>query len=181
MHRPIWATIERVNGAHSVRLAFCLVVVAACGRVGFELAPGAGDARDPGLDGAASAIACADRNLGSAIGPAVATGSTSGMGNDYRSCGGDGNDVTFGWIAPAAGRYVIDLCGSVDLWDSVLSVRDGGCNGAQLACSDDACGNLAGLQGRVMVTLAAGQGIVIVVDSAFPMDDGMYQLAIAPQ
>lgn len=150
------------------------MLVAACGRVGFEpIAELVGD-------GAVPAIACADMNLGSAVGPAVATGTTMGKGNHYQGCSGDGNDVTFGWVAPAAGRYVIDLCGSDQFWDSVLSVRDGSCTGAQLACSDDVCGGLAGLQGRVTVTLAAGQGIVIVVDSAFPVD-GNYQLAITPQ
>ncbi len=99
------------------------------------------------------------------------------MRNDYQSCGGDGNDVSFGWFAPATGRYVIDLCGSEQTWDSVLSIRDGSCNGLQLACGDDECGGVIGVQARVTLNLTAGQGIVIVVDSAFPQD-GLYQLAI---
>lgn len=54
----------------------------------------------------------------------------------------------------------------------------GSCTGAPLACSDDACGGITGLQGRV--TLAAGQHVVIVVDSVDPGDDGSYQLSITP-
>ena len=160
-----------------------LLLVAAFGRIGFE--PPGLTGGDPVVDGnpgtgTSPSIACADMNLGSTIGAAVATGSTIGTGNRYPGCGGDGNDVTFGWTAPAAGRHVIDLCASSDLWDSVLSIRDGSCTGRQLACSDDVCGGF-GAQGRVMVTLAAGQGIVIVVDSAFSGVDGDYQLAITPQ
>lgn len=143
------------------------------------MAGGAGDDGPGDDDGSGtSKIACADVNLGSAIGSSVAIGSTAGKANDYRGCGGDGNDTTFGWFAPAAGRYVIDLCGSEQTWDSVLDVRDGSCTGPHLACGDDECGGAIGVQARVTLDLAAGQGIVIVVDSAFPQDDGLYQLAI---
>ena len=74
----------------------------------------------------------------------------------------------------------IYLSGSQPFWDSTLSVRDGSCTGAQQACSDDACGGPASLQGRVTVTLAAGQSIVIIVDGASDFD-GSYQLAITLQ
>jgi hypothetical protein len=155
-------------------LGGCWMVVAACGRIGF----------DPAGDGGASLptlpLACADMNLGSAIGAPVASGSTANMGNDYRGCrGADDNDVTFGWIAPATGRYQFDLCASQPSWDSALSIRDGSCNGRQLACGDDECGGF-GLQGLVTLDLAAGQAIVIVVDGAFG-EDGNYKLAITPQ
>lgn len=170
---------RRVVRAHPIRVACCLGV-AACGRVGFEPAAAViGDAGQPGDP--PSEIACADQDLGSATGPSIATGSTRGKANNYTGCGGDGNDVTLGWTAPAAGRYVVDLCASDQFWDSVLSVRDGSCTGAQLACSDDACGGFAGLQGRVTLTLTAGQHVVIVVDSVDPSDDGNYQLSITPQ
>jgi hypothetical protein len=156
-----------------------LLVVAACGRIGFELPSDlAGDGGGPGDDGGAIAkIACADVNLGSALGSSVAIGSTTGSGNDSRSCGGDGNDVSFGWFAPASGQYVIDLCDSEQTWDSVLTIRDGSCTGPQLACGDDECSGLSA-QPRVTLNLMAGQGIVIVVDSAFQGLDGLYQLAI---
>jgi len=168
-------------------------LLTACGRFGFDPvadagAPGdgsgvPGDGAVLGGDGAgldappAQMLACADMNLGSALGPNVASGSIDNAGNQYMGCSGDGNDVTFGWFAPAAGTYRIDLCGSEQMWDSVLSVRDASCTGASLACDDDSCGGPAGLQGRVTVTLTAGQGIVIIVDSLFPQN-GNYQLAI---
>lgn len=170
-----------------------VLVTAGCGRVAFsplDDAPTGSDPIGPGdavADGAVDAstpidappmIACADVHLGSALGPSVATGNTAGRGNQYASCSGEGSDVSFGWFAPATGMYRIDLCASEEFWDSVLYVRNGDCNGAQLACSDDACGGAAGLQGRVTVNLTAGQGIVIVVDAAAPAFDGDYQLAI---
>ncbi len=162
-----------------------LLLLAACGRIGFETREGASDGGVPG-DGASTGdggpipqIACADMNLGSALGPGVASGSVAAAGNQYQGCSGDGNDVTFGWFAPAAGSYRIDLCASEQLWDSVLSVRDGTCTGPSLACDDDSCGGLPELQGRVTVNLAAGQGIVIIVDSLVPQS-GTYQLAITP-
>lgn len=163
-----------------------LLFAAACGRIGFEPVGGDthGDARDALADGAGASgdsstmptIPCADTNLGSALGPDVASGSTTGTGNDTVACGGDGPDVTFGWFAPATASYRIDLCASDMTFDTLLYVRDGSCTGAQLACNDDACG-LGGIQSRVTVPLTAGQGIVIVVDSVFPVT-GSYQLAI---
>jgi hypothetical protein len=168
-----------------------VVLAAACGRVGFEPVTATDVAsRDGGstTDGTPSGdtmggdggmtIACADMNLGSTLGPAVASGSTMSAGNDYTGCSGDGNDITFGWFAPSAGMYRFDVCNSPSqFWDSVLSVRAGSCTGQQLACNDDACGGAGQLQSRVTVSLAAGQGVVIVVDSLVPLD-GMYQLAI---
>jgi hypothetical protein len=58
----------------------------------------------------------------------------------------------------------------------VLTIRDGSCTGPQLACGDDECSGLSA-QAQVKLNLMAGQGIVIVVDGAFPVD-GLYQLAI---
>src|SRR5262245_4581341 len=116
--------------ASSARVVGCWVLVAACGHVKFEPSPDAGVEGDPGggPDGGLSAmIPCADVHLGSTLGRGVATGSTLTNRNRYQGCGGDGGDVTIGWVAPAAARYVIDLCDSDELWDSVLSVRDGNC------------------------------------------------------
>lgn len=174
-----------------MRLAGSLLL-AACGRIGFESAgtpadgsPGPGDSDGaPITDGTttvdvpadAPMIGCADFNLGSALGRNLASGSTSGTGNDTSACSGDGPEVTFGWFAPATGSYRIDLCDSEELWDSVMYVRNAACNGTQLACQDDACGGFAGLQPRITLDLVAGQGIVIFVDSQFP--EGNYQLAI---
>lgn len=160
-----------------VRLALWLVL-AGCGRIGFDDAGGDAPGDDASTrDGdAMMTIGCADLNLGSALGPNVASGTTSGSGNDDAACSGDGPDVRFGWFAPSTGMYQFDLCESEENWDSVMYVRSGSCSGTQLACNDDACGGFAGLQPKVTLTLEAGQPIVIVVDSQFPA--GAYQLAI---
>ena len=136
---------------------------------------GDGGAGDGGI---MPTIGCVDENLGSALGANVAAGSTAGRGNQFSACSGDGNDVTFGWFAPATASYRIDLCASEEMFDTVLYVRDASCTGAQLACNDDACGGPAGLASRVTVALTAGQGIVIIVDELFPTGGGNYQLAI---
>jgi hypothetical protein len=173
----------------------CVVLLmSACGRVGFDPHGGGDDQGSVELDdgGFGSALddggvtvddagmqvlPCADRNLGSALGPNVASGTTSGEGNNYSSCSGDGNDITFGWFAPATASYRIDLCASQMSLDTVLYVRNGSCTGTSLACNDDGCG-LGGLQSRVTVSLQAGQAIVIIVDELFPTGGGTYQLAI---
>jgi hypothetical protein len=166
---------------------FLVCVVAACGRIGFDPSDTAGGANGEtplagdggaGDGGVMPTIGCVDENLGSVLGANVAAGSTAGRGNQFTACSGDGNDVTFGWFAPATASYRIDLCASEQGFDSVLYVRDATCNGAQLACNDDACGGPAGLASRVTVQLTAGQGIVIVVDELFPTNGGNYQLAI---
>jgi hypothetical protein len=180
-----------VTGAHRTHLvaglAFGLVgalFATACGRIGFEppgLAGGGPPVDGGSTDGGASPLACADLDLGSALGPAVATGTTAGKGDDYR-CRGTGNtsDVALGWTAPAAGRYVFDLCNSDPTWDSALNIRDGSCAGPELSCSDsDDCP--LSFHERVTLTLAAQQHIVIVIDGADAGETGLYQLAIAAQ
>jgi hypothetical protein len=170
-----------VTGAHRLALAGCLALGAGCGRIGFEPFDLVGDGGGVGggdPDGGASPLACADMDLGSALGPAVATGSTVGKRNDYRCRGlGGSSDVAFGWTAPAAGRYTIDLCASDPTWDSALNIRDGSCAGPELACSDsDGC--TFSFHERVTLTLAAQQHIVIIVDGIDTGEQGGYQLAI---
>jgi hypothetical protein len=177
-----------VTRAHLLLLVVGSLLAAACGRVGFE-PPGiaGGPPVDGGgggggaSDGGGSPLACADMDLGSALGSAVATGTTVGKGDDYRCRGvGPDPDVAYGWTAPAAGRYTIDLCGSDPTWDSSLDIRDGSCTGPQLSCSDsDACP--LSFHERVTLTLAAQQHIVIIVDGADSGDQGLYQLAITAQ
>lgn len=172
--------------------AACLLT--ACGRIGFDPlggddgivdgatgggdgSPGDGTVGD-GADAPMANLACADMNLGSATGASVASGTTSGTGNDYSSCMGTGQDLTFGWIAPVTGTFQIDTCGSDRLYDSTLSIRDGSCTGPSLGCSNDVCGLTPSLHGRLTVNLTAGQGIVIFVDTQAPPDSGSFQLAI---
>lgn len=94
----------------------------------------------------------------------VRRGSTAGGADRIAgaSCGRGGYgspDATFAYAAPRSGFYVIDTRGSD--FDTVLSVRSGGCTGEELACSDDEAG---GVQSRIGLELIEGQPIVIVVD-----------------
>lgn len=175
-----------------MRAAWAIALCTACGRIGFDPSGEAGGnsgerddsgvstAGDPDARGDAQLpmIGCADVNLGSMLGTNVSTGTTAGKGNDLSGCSGDGDDLTFGWFAPATATYRIDTCASASNLDTVLYVRNGSCTGTQLACDDDSCGGGIGIQSRVAVNLTAGQGIVIVVDELFPTGGGNYQLAI---
>jgi hypothetical protein len=173
-----------------------LVLVAACGRIGFDPTGPAGDssASDAPLgDGAAGdgtadsatdapvdtmVASCADMDLGSALGPSVASGNTGSTGDDYNACAGGGSpDLSFRWVAPATATFRIDLCGSNIVWDSALTVRSASCTGAQLACDDDSC--MTSLHARINLSATAGSTYIIIVDGSGGGESGTYQLAIA--
>lgn len=97
----------------------------------------------------------------------------AGEGEILGSCGGAGNELAFQWTAPADGLYTLDTFGSA--FDTVLYVQDSPC-GAELACNDDAADLL---QSQVQIMLAAGQTIVIVLDSFAPDEGGSFTLNIA--
>lgn len=123
------------------------------------------------------ALDCEARDLASATGAAVATGSTTGRPNDESGgCGGgSAPDERLVWIAPAAGSFTFSLAGSS--YDTLLYVRDandGSCDGAQLACNDDSIG----VASSVSATLFAGQQVLIVVDG-FGSGSGSWTLAIS--
>jgi hypothetical protein len=67
------------------------------------------------------------------------------------------------FTAPATGRYVFDTYGSN--FDTVLSVIQGGCQGEQIACSDDfetGFGDAA----SVTVKLFEGESVLVLVEGA---------------
>ncbi len=106
---------------------------------------------------------CPDGALGDAVGFNVFGASTLEAGDDLAgSCGGNGGaDLALLWTAPETGEYFIDTrWGS---YDTILYVREAGCDGPELLCNDDAVSPNA-LQSEV--TLAAEQGAtyLIVVD-----------------
>lgn len=74
------------------------------------------------------------------------------------SCGAMARVRTLRFVAPADGTYVFDTVGSAS--DTLLFVRDE-CDGAELACSDDA-GPPSG-PARVELPLAAGNAVVLSV------------------
>lgn len=89
-------------------------------------------------------------------------GSLGGQGDSFSLiCGGvGGSDLALVWRAPFTGRFQVDTIGSS--FDTLVGVIDGTCFGKELACDDDAGGNL---NSRVEVDLFAGQAVTIVVDS----------------
>lgn len=176
----------------SMRAGYLLVtLVLGCGRVGFEPAidergaPGdggmGGSDVPPGDGGPADAltdapqVACADIQLGSAVGTGVAIGTTVGAGDDHALCLGDMSpDLSYGWVAPTTGMFRIDTCSSGGGWDSSLHVVSGTCTGPQVACEDDGCG----VHEMVTITATAGDAFVIWLDGFAGLESGPYVLSI---
>ncbi len=117
---------------------------------------------------------CPDADLLSAMGPAVATGTTEGAPNAFvPSCASDGaGERVFLWTAPSAGEFSFDTVGSD--YDTALYALEGTCAGIELACNDDAVGT----RSRIVLSLVAGQTISIVVDG-FSTNQGNFVLNIA--
>ncbi len=123
---------------------------------------------------------CVDEPLGYAVGPSVASGSTSGAGNDeVPSCydgsvPGTGPDLVYGWTAPGDGCFAIGVTGAS--FDSVLYVRDGTCDGAEVACNDDR--STTDASSEVGLDATAGRAYAIVVDGHDAGDVGSFDLSI---
>ncbi len=77
-------------------------------------------------------------------------------------------DIGFEWVAPADDRYFFHTFGS--LAETAIAVREGACDGAELACAADYGGtrgdtpvsNQAGLE----LDLAAGAAVTVVVEAS---------------
>lgn len=115
-------------------------------------------------------VSCASaRDVGTATD--TVDGSTTASSRWFEgSCGvGWAPEAMVRFEAPSTGGYWFDTLGSA--FDTVLYVRDGDCQGSELACNDDIPGG-AGTGGgrdsdsRVYVDLTAGQVVFIVVDGA---------------
>ncbi len=135
---------------------------------------GDGGSGDGGSGDGGSVIICED--LGVSTGDAVATGNTSGMGDDFDAseCADEGGeDVALSWTAPTGGCWQIDTIGSD--FDTVLLVLEGSCGGLVLDCDDDAGGDGASL---VELELGRGDELTLVVDGRTAADAGDYQLNI---
>ncbi|MBX7081615.1 MAG: hypothetical protein K1X88_20605 [Nannocystaceae bacterium] len=103
--------------------------------------------------------ACADQDIGSSLGNAVASGNTAADDNDLNpSCGaGDAQDHVVQFTAPAAAQYTFSTNGST--YDTVMSLFSD-C-ATELACDDD---NGIGTQSLLVRNMAAGEVVLIVVD-----------------
>jgi hypothetical protein len=119
---------------------------------------------------------------GAAMCPSLSLGSTSpqtvngdnslGSSSYSGSCAGNGPENGYSFSAPATGTFTFDTIGSAT--DTVLHVHDGSCVGLELACDDDAGGNLTSL---LSVGLTQGQAVVVFVDSF--SSGGPYVLHVA--
>lgn len=121
------------------------------------------------LDGA-----CPDEDAGNTV-PVMLAGSTAGGDNaSAGSCGGlVGNDYSYTFTAPADGTYVFNASDSD--FDTVVYVRDGGCNGEELDCRFGQFGEpslafAALVQDQVVVVTVDGDGAEgdfnLVIDEA---------------
>jgi hypothetical protein len=118
------------------------------------------------------AESCPDADLGTSLGGALVTATTSGASSLSASCGGElAADAGFTWTAPRAGRFAFSTEGSG--FDTVLSVRRGGCSGLELGCNDDALD----LSSTLVVELESGQTVTAVVDG-FDGESGVFSLGI---
>jgi len=86
-----------------------------------------------------------------------------------------GAEKIYAWTAPKAGEYVFDSAGSAA--DTLLYLRRGTCGGEEFACDNDAFG-IGGASERV-VALAAGERVVIFVDTAALDRQGPFRLHIS--
>lgn len=149
---------------------FCLTKEAlACYLLGGG-APGDGDGDptgdgdgDPTGDGDGDgdgAPGCEATALESSVPTAWVGDTTSGVNTYAGTCGGDGGpEDVLSYVAPQDGLYELSLEGSP--FDTVLYVRDGSCDGAELTCDNDSVIPPASL---VEVSLTTGQEIFIFVD-----------------
>jgi hypothetical protein len=122
------------------------------------------------------ALGCGEP-LGNTV-PAIASGSTLGAGNDFEgSCSFDGApEAELWWTAPATATYLLSLEGSN--YDTLMYVRDGGCDGVELGCNDDTITDqMVDLWSSLQLDLTAGQTISIFIDGY--NGSGSYQLEIS--
>lgn len=134
-----------------------------CGACGLGTVCGAGNV--PNVCALPPAPACADFALGSAL-PAALEAELPVVAEDRHTnpCGYDRAtyEVLVAWTAPEDGVFVIDTARST--FDTVLTVRDGTCEGSPLVCADN--GIHYGNASVATVELQAGKTILIAVDGA---------------
>ncbi|MCA9601042.1 MAG: hypothetical protein R3A78_08895 [Polyangiales bacterium] len=126
-----------------------------------------GDTTDDGGDDASvidHGPSCSvDEDIGSALGDAVASGTTKGQGDEatpqctYNSFA---PDLAYRWTAPSSAIFSIDTIGSA--FDTVLHVYGADCEGKAIACNDEVRPKRK--VSRVRIELEAGDTVVIVVD-----------------
>lgn len=104
---------------------------------------------------------CPDADLGNAVPQSVPGDTADGDNTAAGSCGGAFSaDDLYLFTAPQDGLYAFDTFGSE--LDTVVFLRAGGCNGAELECNDDFADGVP--QSRVARGLADGETVLVAVD-----------------
>lgn len=114
---------------------------------------------------------CAPIDAGSRVGE-VATGTVGASSATTEvSCRPGPRAATWvRWIAPSTASFSADTVGSD--FDTLLAIRDGGCDAAEVGCNDDD----GGLQSRVVFPATAGRTYLFVI-AAFT-DGGAFTLNV---
>jgi hypothetical protein len=103
----------------------------------------------------------------------VFAGTTVGGTSKVAACGTFASpERTFEWTPATSGTATISTCGTN--FDTVLSIRTGGCPGTQVACNDDGCS----LQSSVSTAVTAGTTYTIVVDGFDAGESGPFTLTV---
>jgi hypothetical protein len=122
---------------------------------------------------------CVDSDIGEVEGLNLFSGTLSSSGVDEMigSCGlsSGGSDLSFTWIAPQDGCYQFDTessftsSTSTSLTDTVLYVREGGCSGPEIGCSED---EGAGFSSIFEAEAVGGTEYVVTVDGYSSFSSG---------
>jgi hypothetical protein len=104
---------------------------------------------------------CPDSDVGNVIPQTISDNSTGHDNTTFGSCGGEFSaDDLFLFSAPQDGLYQFDTFGSG--YDTIVYVRAGGCDGAEIGCSDDYAPNSD--ESRVVHGMFAGEQVMVGID-----------------
>lgn len=125
------------------------------------------------------ASSCRVRDVGSLVGPSVATGvSPGGASLSTGSCGGAAiGEAVLRWTAPSTGTFTFDTRGST--FDTLLYVRSNGCAGTELACNDDIVMG-TNIASSVSINVFTGQALYLFVDGFDAAASGSYVVNVTP-
>ena len=135
------------------------------------------DCADPDCEEDVACLECPAYDLGQETGTHLVENVAFDESVRTGSCGGEGDESTYGWTAPETGRYSFDTVGAYR--DTTLYALDGSCDGEELACSDDIDGLGSGRSG-FSLDVEAGEALVIVVDSLSTQESSPSVLSIHP-
>lgn len=92
------------------------------------------------------------------------------------SCGGDGRERVYEWVAPADALYLVSVDSGASLVVYARKLTEGSC-GAELGCGVAGPGERGP---RLKLELRAGQRVLLIVDADTHDEQGLFTLSIAP-